>query len=595
MKEFRTLVPFLKEHKWRYVLGILALFFVDVASLLTPQVTKRFSDAIQTGELTYELAAWCAIAIVVLGLCVAVGRYGWRINIFGTARTLDYWLRDKLFQKYLHLDDQFFNQRRTGDLMAHLTNDVMMVRNSMGGGVLMIVDALFMSVFTVGMMIYTVGIKSALMALIALPFLTLVVLFISKPLQQRSRDVQDTFSELTTEVQENISGIQNIKAFGIEGNRGQSFAKMNDKYEEKNLALVRISAIFEPIIGLIAGVALVIFIYYSMNEMLHGRMSFGEFTSAIQYLMMMIWPLIAIGMVVGSFQRGVASMTRINEIFHSHPKVQETEHPEALPEGPCTIEFKDVHFRYGEDLPWVLEGVSFTLNERQSLAILGRTGSGKSTILKLLLRRFDVQKGQILVNGKDVRDLKFEDLYKKIAFVEQENYLFSRTIGGNVAFTADDEYDKVKVREATDFSQITSDIEEMPEAFDTWVGERGITLSGGQKQRVSIARAYYAQAEVLVMDDSLSAVDTNTEKRILDQLEEFGQSLILVSQRVSTVQRADRILVIENGKITQEGTHDSLMSEVGGFYQELYERQLLEMKLEDSPTEEQVDGTENIL
>ena len=589
MREYRTILPFIREHKWRYILGIIALLFVDAANLLVPQVLRIFADWAQFGELTSERIRQAALAILFLGLAVAAGRYFWRVYIFGTARRLEYWLRDKLFKKYLRLDDNFFNQRRTGDLMAHVTNDVLMVRNSMGGGIIMIVDAVFMSLFTVAMMIYTVGFQTAMVALLALPFITVVVFSMSKPLQRRSRAVQDTFSELTTEVQENVSGINSIKAFGIEGNRSGSFEEINKNYQTKTMRMLRMSALFDPLIQFISGIALVIFILFGIRRMVGGNLSLGDFIAVLNYLRLMVWPLIAIGMVVNSFQRGIASMGRINEIFAAEAKVKQTAKPVKIDETDdnrgLKIEFKDVYFRYASNLPWVLEGINFTLEANESLAILGRTGTGKSTILKLLLRRYDVTSGQILLNGVDVRDVSFEELYSKIAFVEQESFMFSRTIAGNIAFSGDEDYDLSKVKEAAEFSQLKSDIEAMPDKYRSWVGERGVTLSGGQKQRLAIARAYYRDAQVLVLDDSLSAVDTNTEKDILDHLGKLERSLIVVSQRVSTVQRSDQILVLENGVISQRGDHRALMKDESGFYFRLYQRQLLESKLKEDGEE----------
>ncbi len=589
MREYRTILPFIREHKWRYIFGIIALLFVDSANLLVPQVLKKFADWAQFGELTLERTGQAAAAIFILGLIVAGGRYVWRVYIFGTARKLEYWLRDKLFKKYLRLDDNFFNKHRTGDLMAHVTNDVLMVRNTMGGGIIMVVDAVFMTLFTVIMMIYTVGFKTAVVALLALPFITVVVFSMSKPLQRRSRAVQDTFSELTNEVQENISGINSIKAFGIEENQAGSFEKINKDYQTKNMDMLRMSALFDPLIQFIAGIALVIFILYGIRRMLVGNLSLGDFVAVLNYLRMMVWPLMAIGMVVNSFQRGIAAMGRINEILAAEAKVKETTTPGKISfstdDDSVRIEFRDVFFRYADNLPWILRGVSFTLEGKESLAILGRTGAGKSTILNLLLRRYDLNSGQILLNGLDIRDISYEELYSKIAFVEQESFMFSRTIAGNIAFSGDDDYDPEKVRQAAEFSQLADDIEAMPDQYRTWVGERGVTLSGGQKQRLAIARAYYQDAQILVLDDSLSAVDTNTEKDILNQLEKVEAGLIVVSQRVSTVQRSNQILVLEDGVISQRGSHAELLQDKDGFYARLYQRQLLESELREDREE----------
>ncbi len=582
MKEYRTILPFLKENIWHYIFGIIALIAVDVANLLIPQVLKVFGDKAQFGELTVEIVGWIALTVIGLGLIVAIGRFIWRINIFGTARKLEYWLRRKLFHKYLQLDDTFYNHHRIGDLMAHVTNDVLMVRNSMGGGIVMIFDAVFITVFTVIMMIFTVGLKISLIAILALPFLAITVSFMAKPMRQRSRQVQDTFSELTNEVQENISGIHNIKAFNIEKNCTDAFLGVNEKYKKKNINLLKISALFDPLITFIAGVALIVFIMYGVRGIRQNTLTLGDFIAVIQYVRLMVWPMVALGMVVNTFQRGIAAITRINEILKQEPTIKEPENPIPIPLDQVKLEFRNVSFRYHEDEPYILKNISFTVENQKSLAILGRTGSGKSTILSLIMRRYDVSSGSILINDVDIRDISFADLYAAIALVEQESFLFSRSIARNIAFSSDDSFLEDDIKASAIFSQIDQDIMQMPEQYETWVGERGVTLSGGQKQRISIARAHYQDTKMLILDDALSAVDTNTEHYILNHLKEYRQSLILVSQRVSTVKNADQIIVIENGEVVQRGNHELLLKQTGGFYEQLYHRQLLEAELKNA-------------
>lgn len=574
MRSYKTILPFLKTRWKRYLFGIIMLMIVDAVNLLVPQIFRYFSDMAVGGLLNQDVLINIILAIVGSGLFMAIGRFIWRNAIYGTSRELEYWLRDKLMKKYLHLDEDYFSTHRTGDLMAHATNDVKNVRLSMGGGVMLLTDSIFMTTLSVVMMVATVGLKSAMVALISLPFLTLAVIAMSKPIRRRNRIVQDAFSDLTTEVQENLSGIRVIKAFASEKNRSESFAKINEEYQKKNNALVRLDALFNPLIRLISGFSFVIFIFYGAREVINGRMSLGDFIAINAYLNMIVWPLVALGMVSNRFQRGIASMSRLNEIFATQPRVKETEDPIPLDNPKGKIEFKNVSFRYRKDLPLVLDNISFINQPGESMAILGKTGSGKSTILELLLRRYDVTHGQILVDDIDIRDLSFDDLYDALAIVPQESFLFSRDIAENVAFS-EIEPEKDRVLEATTFSQVIDDIEEMPDGFETIVGERGVTLSGGQKQRVSIARAYYKDSPVLILDDSLSAVDTETESRILDQLVQHDKGLIIVSQRVSTVKGVDQILVLEDGKIRQRGTHEELV-QVDGFYQDLYNRQLLE-------------------
>ena len=322
------------------------------------------------------------------------------------------------------------------------------------------------------------------------------------------------------------------------------------------------------------------FILYGVLQIRSGSLTIGAFVATMEYLNMIVWPLIAMGLIVSQFQRGVSSMARLNEIFRMQSAVQEVENPVDDGDRQGEVEFRHVSFRYGPDLPWVLQDISFTLHPGNSLAILGKTGVGKSTIIQLLLRRYDVTEGQILVDGVDIRQCSFSRLYDTFGIVAQESFLFSRTIAGNIAFSGEEE-DREAVIEAARFAQVDKDIEAMKEGYDTVVGERGVTLSGGQKQRISIARAYYRKAPVLLLDDSLSAVDTETESRILSGLKKHKKGLIMISQRVSTVQHADEILVLEEGRITQRGNHEELVNEEG-FYCDLYHRQLLESQVNAS-------------
>lgn len=578
MKSFKTIVPFLKANKGNYIFGIIMLIMVDAVNLMIPQLFRIFSDLVVGGDLTRDSLVQLIFYFSAAGLFMAFGRFVWRNALFGTSRRLEYWLRDKLMKKYLEMDSNYFNHHRTGDLMAHATNDVQNVRMSMGGGIMMVTDSLFMTVFTVIMMIWTVGVKSAFIALISLPFLTMAVILISKPIRNRNTEVQNSFSDLTTEVQENLSGIRVIKAFATEKNRGESFAEANDDYRRKNIRLARLDGLFNPLIMLISGVSFVVFIYYGSMEIIAQRMTLGDFVAIINYLYMIVWPLVAMGMVTNNFQRGISSMNRLNEIFASKPVVQEATYTENLPLAQGKVEFKNVSFRYGKDEPWVLENVSFVVEPGDNLAILGKTGIGKSTIIHLLLRRYDIQEGEILLDDINIKTLSFEDLYRAIAVVPQENFLFSRNINRNIAFSSEN-VDEEKVIEAAKFSQVDLDIKDMPEQYDTIVGERGVTLSGGQKQRVAIARAYYKDAPILVLDDSLSAVDTETESRILDKLDEVKKTVVMVSQRISTVQHAKQIIVLEDGKVSQRGNHSELMA-TDGFYSDLYQRQLLEVELD---------------
>lgn len=590
MRSFRTILPFLKENKWRYLLGILTLIVVDAASLIMPQVLRQFVDWAQMQTLTMDRVMLTAGAVLGIGVAISVGRFIWRTMLFGSARRLGYWLRDKLFQHYLSLDSNFYHKNRTGDLMAHATNDVQTVQNSMGGGVMLVVDSLFMTIMTVVMMIITVGLKTSAFALIALPFIAIAVSAISKPTQKRSRIVQNTFSDMTTEVQENLSGIRVIKATGIEVERSDRFQQVNELYRKRNVDLVKIDGLFDPVITTLSGFSFAIFLIYGAGEVLAGRNTIGDFVAVINYLYMIVWPMVALGFIANNFQRGIASMKRINEILVQKPGIKEVEHPVLLENPKGQLTFEDVSFRYRTDMPYVLEHVNLDVEPGTTLAIVGRTGSGKSTLIDLVMRLYDVSDGVIRFDGVDIRDLSLEQLRDAISSVPQTSFLFSKTIRDNIAFSSLEEVSEERIVEAAKFAQVHDDILAMPEGYDTVVGERGVTLSGGQKQRISIARAYLRNAPLMILDDALSAVDTETEDEILHHLRQHGKSLILISQRISTVKSADHIIVLEDGTITQEGTHEALMRDSSGYYRTLYDKQLLESELEADQFRTQTGG-----
>lgn len=580
IKAFRMMAPFIKKYRWKYIIGALFLIIVDGLSLLVPQVIRQFTDWVQFSQLSQERILQSAGWMILLGVLISGGRFLWRMLLYGTSRDLEYDLRDHLFKHFLTLDADFYNKSKVGDLMAHATNDISTVRMAMGPGIMLIVDSLFMTILTVFMMVYTVGLKTAAVGLLALPVISIVVRLFSTKMHARSLAVQNSFSAMTDIVQENLSGVRVIKTYGIEKEREKEFEKNNKDYMEKNLKQIKISGLFDPLITGISGISFVIFMVYGTQQIFVGALTLGDFLAVVNYLFMIVWPLVALGMVFSMFQRGVASMERLQAIHKEQSSLVEKENPVVLKNPSGKISFENVSFHYPNG-PEILKDINLEIPAGQSLAILGKTGSGKTTLVSLILRVYDATKGRVALENVDIRDLSLANLRENIAYAPQDNFLFSKSIEDNIAFSSQEKVSKERVVEAAKFADIHEDIMEFPDKYETMVGERGVTLSGGQKQRISIARAYLKDAPVIILDDSLSAVDTETEENILEGLEKIKeQTLILISQRISTVKEADHIIVLDEGRIVQRGKHEELLKEEG-LYKRIYEKQLLEDRLKE--------------
>jgi len=576
MEQYRTVLPFLKKSKWKYAAGILLLMLVDSANLYIPQVIRQFTDMVQFNRLTPEGIWKSFLMIALLGIGIAVGRFGWRMLIYGTSRGLEYDLRDRLFSHFLKMDADFYNHRKVGELMAHATNDVRVIRMAFGPGVMMIVDSLFMATLTIVSMFLTVGFKTALVALASLPFISIAVSYFGKHVHTRSLAVQNTFSQMTGVVQENFSGVRVIKAFAIEKERESQFDEVNRLYRQKNLYQVRLSGMFRPMITAISGLSFVLFMLFGTYQVFVGEITLGDFIAVTNYLNMIVWPMVAFGEVFNTFQKGLAAMERVNHLLEENSEIGQSTNPVALPAPVGNLKFENVSFRYGPQTPEVLKNISFELKLGETLAIIGRTGSGKSTIADLILRIYDVDSGRITLDGVDIRDLSLKDLRAAIAYAPQNNFLFSKSIKDNIAFGSDEPITEEDAIEAATFADLHENVMGFPEGYDTMVGERGVTLSGGQKQRLTIAMAYIKKAPLLIFDDTLSAVDTKTEDAILDNIRGIGdKGLLVISQRISTIKHADHILVLDEGQIVQRGDHDTLITQEG-LYRKIYERQLLE-------------------
>jgi len=576
MKEFMTLKPFFQDNKLSYAIGATWLVITDLLQLVIPKLLGIITDSIEKSASPKVLFKY-ALLILIIALATAFSRYFWRIYVLGTARRLEYFLRNKLFSHLQTLDPKFYDNHKTGDLMALATNDIGAIRMTFAGGLIMTVDALFITVFAVITMLTTINVKLTLIALLPMPLITLIVTRFNRVVHNRFKKVQKAFASLTDMMHENVSAVRVIKTFVQEKNQVKKFNSYSQKVVDTNLHLVRVTGIFYPLVQYLSALSLLIVLGYGSVLVIIGEISLGDFISFNGYLAMLTWPMMAMGWVINIVQRGAASMSRINDILNEKPEIYE--YPEAdqnIKELKGKIEFCNLNFSY-DHKNLVLKNFSLTINPGETVAILGRTGSGKSTIVDVILRLYDVGRGELFIDDREIHEIPLKTLRENIGYVPQDSFLFSTTIEENIAL-ADNYVSREKIIAAAKVAGIYEEIVDMPDGFETVVGERGITLSGGQKQRIAIARAVIKDPPILILDDSLSAVDTNTEEKILKELARIrkNRTTIIISNRISTIKDADKIVVLEGGQIVQEGIHQELLDNKKGQYYRLYQKQLLE-------------------
>ncbi len=576
IREFLRIRDLVRPELRAYVLGLTALVLADALQLITPQILRLFVDTIQTPGAALRALLPYALAMLAAGVLILVFRFFWRTYCFGASRRIEYRLRRKLFGHLTGLSANFFNAHKVGDLMAHATNDVQAVRMSFAMGIVATVDSLVLIVSTVVIMVQTISLPLSIWALLPLPISAIVASSLGKTIHRRFVRVQAAFSDMTDTVQENFSGIRVVKGFAQEQAEERKFLDRSGAYVRRNMHLVRVWGLFDPLVDMIGGFSFAVATAYGGYLVLQGQLNLGEYVAFLFYLGQLRGPMMAAGWVINVLQRGAASMERLNRIFDVKPEIWDAPNAVTLPSPRGGISVRHLTFAYAPNLPPALRDVSFDLEPGQTVGVIGRIGSGKSTLASLLLRLYEPPRGTIFVDGVDLLDVRADDLRAAFGYVPQEAFLFSDTISGNIAFARPDASQDL-VEDAAKAAAVHDNVVDFPKGYQTLVGERGVTLSGGQKQRVAIARALIQDPPVLLLDDSLSAVDTQTESEILGGLrrQRQGRSNIVIAHRISAVMHADLILMLEDGQVVERGNHEDLMRE-GGHYRDLYERQLLE-------------------
>jgi ATP-binding cassette, subfamily B, multidrug efflux pump len=579
MKVFLDLKWYFLQEKKAYLTGIFLLIFVALLQLVPPRVIGLVVDQIRNGTLTFvKLVQWIVV-LIVAALVMYTLRYYWRIMIFGSAVKLSRLLRNRLYDHFTRMSSAFYQKKRIGDLMAHATNDLQAVQQTAGAGVLTLVDSIATGGFVIIAMAVTISWKLTFIALIPMPFMAILTSWYGTLLHKRFHKAQEAFSSLNDKTQESINGIKVIKTFGQENEDIEDFRRQSGDVVVKNLEVARVDSLFDPTISIIVGISFFLSVGFGARFVLNGELTIGQLISFTTYLGLLIWPMLAFGWLFNIVERGRASYDRISLLLQE--KMEISDGPNALSTAPTgEIQYDINTFIYPNETEPVLSDIQFSLQRGATLGIVGKTGSGKTTLLKLLIREFECEEGQIKMGGHQISDYKWENLREAIGYVPQDHFLFSATIAENIAFS-NPFAEKEEVEQAASLANIHHDILQFSNGYNTVVGERGVSLSGGQKQRIAIARALMMNPEVLILDDSLSAVDAKTEEAILSALKQnrSGKTTIITSHRLSAIHHANLILVMENGEIVQRGTHDELMKEEG-WYKEMYHRQQLEELVE---------------
>ena len=569
---------FFKLEKRRYLVGIVALVLVSVLNLIPPMVMGRVIDAITSGRLTQDELLLHLFYLLLAAFGMYYLRYVWRMYILGTSYRLGQIMRSRLFEHFTRMSPAFYQNYRTGDLMAHATNDINALTRLAGGGVMSAVDASITALVTLLTMLFSISWQMTLVAILPLPFMAYATSRLGRKTHKAFGESQAAFSELNNKVQESVSGIKVTKSFGYQSDELASFQEVNDLTFQKNLQTMKYDSLFDPMVLLFVGSSYALTLLVGAFMVQAGQVTVGNLVTFISYLDMLVWPLMAIGFLFNITQRGKVSYQRIESLLSQESPVKDPEYPlDGIENG--RLDYAIDHFAFEDEE--TLRDIHFSLEKGQTLGLVGQTGSGKTALIKLLLREYDVDQGAIYLNGHDIRDYRLADLRSLMGYVPQDQFLFASSILENICFGNPD-LPFSAVEEATQLAQVYQDIQAMPEGFDTVIGEKGVSLSGGQKQRLAMSRAMILNPDILILDDSLSAVDAKTEFAIIDNLKETrkDKTTIITAHRLSAVVHADLILVMQNGQIIERGTHEDLLA-LDGWYAQTYQSQQLEMKGEE--------------